>query len=162
MNLRKKLCALLRENARLSFEDLGAMCGITTVEAAAAVHAMEADGIIRGYTCVINEELLSSDSVQAFIEVKVTPKADCGFDEIARTIMMYDEVSDLTLMSGAFDLAVTISGTNYKEIALFVARKLSTIDGVISTATHFTLKPYKEKGIFINEERRDERGFFAP
>jgi DNA-binding Lrp family transcriptional regulator len=122
---------------------------------------MEEEGIIRGYTCVINDELLSSDDVEAFIEVKVTPKADCGFDEIARTIMMYDEVSDLTLMSGAFDLAVTISGTNYKEIALFVARKLSTIDGVVSTATHFTLKSYKEKGIFIDDAPKDERGFYG-
>jgi DNA-binding Lrp family transcriptional regulator len=162
MNVKRKIVALLRENARLSFADLGAMCGITEEEAGAVVHGLEEEGIIRGYTCVINEELLSADNVEAFIEVKVTPKADCGFDEIARTIMRYDEVSDLTLMSGAFDLAVTISGTNYKEIALFVARKLSTIDGVVSTATHFTLKPYKEKGIFIEEAPADERGFFAP
>jgi DNA-binding Lrp family transcriptional regulator len=162
MNIKNKIINLLKENARLSFKDLGAMVGLSEAEAQSVVRGLEHDGIIRGYSVVINEEAAGSDNVEAFIEVKVTPKADCGFDEIARTIMMYDEVKDLTLMSGAFDLAVTISGTNYKEIALFVARKLSTIDGVISTATHFTLKPYKEKGFFIEDAPADERGFISP
>ncbi|MDR0986390.1 MAG: Lrp/AsnC family transcriptional regulator [Ruminococcus sp.] len=162
MNIKNKIINLLKENARLSFKDLGAMIGISEAEAGNLVRELERDGIIRGYSVIVNEEALSSDNVEAFIEVKVTPEADCGFDEIARTIMMYDEVKDLTLMSGAFDLAVTISGTNYKEIALFVARKLSTIEGVISTATHFTLKPYKEKGFFIEDAPADERGFISP
>jgi DNA-binding Lrp family transcriptional regulator len=162
MNIRNRIVSLLKENARLSYGDIAAMVGINEEEAAAAVHSLEDEGIIRGYTAIVSEDKLASDNVEAFIEVKVTPKADCGFDEIARTIMMYDEVQDLTLMSGAFDLAVTISGTNYKEIALFVARKLSTIDGVISTATHFTLKNYKLKGFFLEDSKVDERGYVSP
>jgi DNA-binding Lrp family transcriptional regulator len=162
MNIRNRIVTLLKDNARLSFTDLGAMVGIDEDEAKKIVRSLEDEGIIRGYTAIVNEERVNSDSVEAFIEVKVTPKADCGFDEIARTIMMYDEVKDLTLMSGAFDLAVTISGTNYKEIALFVARKLSTIDGVISTSTHFTLKNYKLKGFFLDDSPVDERGFVSP
>ena len=92
----------------------------------------------------------------------MTPKADFGFDEIARTIMMFDEVDSVTLMSGSFDLAVTLSGTDYKEIALFVARRLSSLDGVISTSTHFVLKRFKDNGFFIESENIDERGFVSP
>ena len=123
---------------------------------------MKKRGVIKGYSVILNEELADKNAVTAFIEVKVTPKADFGFDELARTIMMYDEVDSVTLMSGSFDLAVTLSGTNYKEIALFVAKRLSSIDGVISTSTHFVLKQYKEQGFFIENEAADERGFVSP
>jgi DNA-binding Lrp family transcriptional regulator len=160
--VKKRICALLRENARLSYKELGAMTGISEAEAEKTVKELEETGVIRGYTAIVNEEMINPDAVRAFIEVKVTPKAEFGFDDIAKTIMMYDEVESLTLMSGAFDLAVTIAGTNYKEIALFVARRLSTIDGVLSTATHFVLKPYKELGFFIQTEQTDERGFISP
>jgi DNA-binding Lrp family transcriptional regulator len=160
--VKKRICALLRENARLSYKELGAMTGISEAEAGKIVKELEETGVIRGYTAIVNEEMINPDAVRAFIEVKVTPKAEFGFDDIAKTIMMYDEVESLTLMSGAFDLAVTIAGTNYKEIALFVARRLSTIDGVLSTATHFVLKPYKELGFFIQTEQTDERGFISP
>ncbi len=138
------------------------MTGLSEAEVEAKIKEYEHNGIIKGYSAILNEDLADKDRVTAFIEVKVTPKADCGFDDIAKTIMMYDEVESLTLMSGAFDLAVTISGTNYKEIALFVAQRLSTIDGVISTSTHFFLKRYKEKGIFIDDEETDERSFVSP
>ncbi|MCI5905215.1 MAG: Lrp/AsnC family transcriptional regulator [Oscillospiraceae bacterium] len=152
---------LLKQNARLSTKELAAMTGLSEAEVEARIKDYENKGVIKGYSAILNEDLADKDRVTAFIEVKVTPKAEYGFDDIARTIMMYDEVESLTLMSGAFDLAVTISGTNYKEIALFVARRLSTIDGVISTSTHFFLKRYKEKGIFIDEEK-DERSFVSP
>jgi DNA-binding Lrp family transcriptional regulator len=161
-NVNKRICTLLRENARLSYKELGAMTGISDSEAETAVKELERTGVIRGYTAIVNDEMVSPDAVRAFIEVKVTPKAEFGFDDIAKTIMVYDEVESLTLMSGAFDLAVTIAGTNYKDIALFVARRLSTIDGVLSTATHFVLKPYKELGFFIQTEQTDERGFISP
>ena len=118
--------------------------------------------LLKGNARLSNEQLADKNAVTAFIEVKVTPKADFGFDELARTIMMYDEVDSVTLMSGSFDLAVTLSGTNYKEIALFVAKRLSSIDGVISTSTHFVLKQYKEQGFFIENEAADERGFVSP
>lgn len=153
---------LLQQNARLSCKELAAMTGLSEAEVEAKIKEYEHNGIIKGYSAILNEDLADKDRVTAFIEVKVTPKADCGFDDIAKTIMMYDEVESLTLMSGAFDLAVTISGTNYKEIALFVAQRLSTIDGVISTSTHFFLKRYKEKGIFIEDEETDERSFVSP
>lgn len=138
------------------------MLGITPEEVAARIADYEKRGVIKGYSVILNEELADKNAVTAFIEVKVTPKADFGFDELARTIMMYDEVDSVTLMSGSFDLAVTLSGTNYKEIALFVAKRLSSIDGVISTSTHFVLKQYKEQGFFIENEAADERGFVSP
>lgn len=156
------LIKLLKQNARLSSKELAAMIGTTEQEVDARIKEYEKTGAIKGYSAIINDDLADKDNVTAFIEVKVTPKADCGFDDIAKTIMQYDEVESLTLMSGAFDLAVTISGTNYKEIALFVAQRLSTIEGVLSTSTHFVLKRYKDKGIFIGDEVKDERGFISP
>ena len=138
------------------------MLGVTPEEVAARIADYEKRGVIKGYSVILNEELADKNAVTAFIEVKVTPKADFGFDELARTIMMHDEVDSVTLMSGSFDLAVTLSGTNYKEIALFVAKRLSSIDGVISTSTHFVLKQYKEQGFFIENEAADERGFVSP
>lgn len=156
------LINLLKGNARLSNEQLAVMLGVTPEEVAARIADYEKRGVIKGYSVILNEELADKNAVTAFIEVKVTPKADFGFDELARTIMMYDEVDSVTLMSGSFDLAVTLSGTNYKEIALFVAKRLSSIDGVISTSTHFVLKQYKEQGFFIENEAADERGFVSP
>ena len=156
------LIKLLKGNARLSNEQLAVMLGVTPEEVAARIADYEKRGVIKGYSVILNEELADKNAVTAFIEVKVTPKADFGFDELARTIMMYDEVDSVTLMSGSFDLAVTLSGTNYKEIALFVAKRLSSIDGVISTSTHFVLKQYKEHGVFIENEAADERGFVSP
>ena len=156
------LIKLLKGNARLSNEQLAVMLGVTPEEVAARIADYEKRGVIKGYSVILNEELADKNAVTAFIEVKVTPKADFGFDQLARTIMMYDEVDSVTLMSGSFDLAVTLSGTNYKEIALFVAKRLSSIDGVISTSTHFVLKQYKEQGFFIENEAADERGFVSP
>ena len=156
------LIKLLKGNARLSNEQLAVMLGVTPEEVAARIADYEKRGVIKGYSVILNEELADKNAVTACIEVKVTPKADFGFDELARTIMMYDEVDSVTLMSGSFDLAVTLSGTNYKEIALFVAKRLSSIDGVISTSTHFVLKQYKEQGFFIENEAADERGFVSP
>jgi DNA-binding Lrp family transcriptional regulator len=153
---------LLRQNARLSYKELSNMTGMTEGDVAERVREYERGGAIAGYTAVVGGDIADKDIVTAFIEVKVTPKAARGFDDIAEIIMSFDEVESLTLMSGAFDLAVTISGTNYKEIALFVAQRLSTIEGVISTSTHFYLKRYKENGFYLQGEKRDERGFVAP
>ena len=97
--------------------------------------------------------------VYATIELKVTPQRDCGFDDIAKTIMMYDEVESVSLMSsGAYDLAVEVKGNDLRDVAFFVSERLATIDGILSTSTHFILKKYKEKGIFIDNEEPDERG----
>ncbi|MGN0695719.1 MAG: Lrp/AsnC family transcriptional regulator [Oscillospiraceae bacterium] len=153
---------LLKRNARMSVKDLAAAAGMTEAAVEAKIAEYEKEGVIKGYTLVTNDDLLDKDFVTAFIEVKVTPKADFGFDDLARTIMMYDEVDSVTLMSGSFDLAVTLSGTNYKEIALFVAQRLSTIDGVISTSTHFVLKKYKQNNFFMLSDTEDERSMISP
>lgn len=156
------LLRLLKQNARITNENLAAMLDTTAADIAARIEKYEADGIIKGYSAIINEEAADKDAVTAYIELKVTPQPDFGFDDIARTIMQFSEVESVFLMSGAYDLAVTVSGTNLREIALFVAQRLSTLDGVLSTATHFVLKRYKEKGIFFTEECVDERGFVSP
>lgn len=153
---------LLKKNARMSVKDLAAAAGMSEAAVEAKIAEYEKEGVIKGYTLVTNDDLLDKDFVTAFIEVKVTPKADFGFDDLARTIMMYDEVDSVTLMSGSFDLAVTLSGTNYKEIALFVAQRLSTIDGVISTSTHFVLKKYKQNNFFMQSDAEDERSMISP
>ncbi|MBQ3919410.1 MAG: Lrp/AsnC family transcriptional regulator [Oscillospiraceae bacterium] len=156
-----QLLKLLKENARLSDEELATMTGMSAADVKKAITQYEKQGVIRGYRAVINEELADKNAVTAFIEVKVAPKAEHGFDELARLIMSFEEVDSVTLMSGSFDLAVTLSGTDYKEIALFVARRLSTLDGVISTSTHFVLKRYKDQGIFMDTDI-DERGLVSP
>ena len=149
---------ILQQNARISNTELGEMLGITPQEAAAEIKKLEEDGVIRGYSVILNDELYDNSIVYATIELKVTPQRDCGFDDIAKTIMMYDEVESVNLMSGSYDLAVEVRGSNLKDVALFVSERLSTIEGVLSTATHFILKKYKEKGIFIDGEEHDERG----
>ena len=150
------LVKLLKRNARFSNEQLAAMLGTTPEDVAKQIEKLENDGIIKGYSAIVDENRADKSTVIAIIELKVTPKRDCGFDELAKTVMMYDEVDSVSLMSGSYDLAVTVTGTDYKTIALFVAQRLSTIEGVLSTTT------YKEKGIFIQEEDADERGLIAP
>jgi DNA-binding Lrp family transcriptional regulator len=156
------LLNLLKQNARLSHEQLASMLDMTVEDVTKKIEAYEKQGVIMGYSVILNEELADKDNVTAFIEMKVTPQRDYGFDDLAKTIMMYDEVESVSLMSGSFDLSVTISGTDMKTVALFVAQRLSTIEGVIATTTHFVLKRYKEKGIFIENKDSDERGFVSP
>lgn len=156
------LIKLLNQNARFSNEELAAMLGTTPKDIADQIEQLEKNGVIKGYSVILDESLADKDMVMAIIELKVTPQRDCGFDEIAKTIMMYDEVDSISLMSGSYDLSVTVKGRNLQDIALFVAQRLSTIEGVLSTTTHFILKTYKEKGIFIEDEDKDERGFVAP
>ncbi len=153
---------ILQQNARISDREIAAMLGITEAEAAAEIKRLEDTGVIKGYSVIVNEELYDKSAVYATIDLKVTPQRDCGFDDIAKTIMMYDEVENVFLMSGAYDLSVKVKGNNLRDVALFVSERLSTIDGVLSTATHFLLKKYKEKGIFIENEDTDERGLICP
>ena len=160
--MKKDILEILENDSRKTVDEIALMLGVQAEEAAAAIAEMEADGVICGYSTLINWETVKDDFVTAMIEVKVTPKRDCGFDELAKTVMMYDEVEAVSLMSGSYDLFVTVKGKDFKDIALFVAQRLSTIEGVLSTSTHFVLKTYKEKGIFIEEEDVDERGLIAP
>lgn len=157
------LLQLLKQNARFTNQQLAAMLDTTEADIVARIKDFEKKGVIMGYSVILNDELADKDTVTAFIEIRVTPQRDCGFDDLAKTIMMYDEVESVSLMSGAYDLAVTVTGADLKTIALFVAQKLSTIEGVISTATHFVLRRYKEKGIFIKQDKNiDERGLVSP
>ncbi|MBP5432604.1 Lrp/AsnC family transcriptional regulator [Ruminococcus sp.] len=150
---------ILQQNARISNRELGEMLGISAEEAAAEIERLEKRGVIKGYSVIVNDALYDDSVVYATIELKVTPQRDCGFDDIAKTIMMYDEVESVSLMSsGAYDLAVEVKGSNLKDVAFFVSERLATIDGILSTSTHFILKKYKEKGIFIDGEELDERG----
>ena len=156
----KELLHLLKQNARLSNHELAAMLGKTEQEVAAQIAELEESGVIRGYSVIVDEELADRDSVSAYIELKITPQPDCGFDELARIISAFEEVESVTLMSGGYDLGITITGSGLRDIAGFVAQRLATLDGVLSTRTHFVLKRYKEKGIFIQEEPGDERGVY--
>ncbi len=156
------LLELLKQNARLSNHELAVMLGTTEEAVATQIKDYENKGFIKGYSTIINEELACKDTVTAFIELKVSPKAEYGYDDLAKTVMQFDEVEDVSLMSGAYDLAVTVRGPSLREIAFFVSQRLATIDGVLSTATHFVLQRYKDKGITLYDEKLDERGFVSP
>lgn len=158
----KTLVDLLRENARLTNEQLATMLATTPEDIAARIKQLEADGTIIGYSAIINEEEYDKNCVTAFIEVRVSPEVQCGYDDIAKIIAQYREVDSVQLMSGSFDLAVTLRGTNLREIALFVSDRLATLDGVLSTTTHFILQRYKEKGIHFKAESADERSLVSP
>ncbi|WMJ22619.1 Lrp/AsnC family transcriptional regulator [Paludicola sp. MB14-C6] len=153
-----QIIKLLEENARYSNEEIAVMLNTTADDVRAQIDKLEKEGIIRGYKVIIDREKVSENHVEALIELKVTPKRDFGFDEIADKIAQYPEVEDLYLMSGGFDLALILSGKTFKDIALFVSQRLATLDSVVSTATHFVLSRYKEKGVIINNTSLDERG----
>lgn len=160
--MNKKLLDLLRQDARLSNAEIATMLGISETEAAAQIEALERSGIIMGYSAIINEELADETSVTAMIDIKVSPMKGSGFDDLAQTIMSYDEVDSVFLMSGAYDLSVTITGTSLRNVALFVSERLSVLDGVLSTTTHFVLRRYKEKRHVFSEEQSDERSMVSP
>lgn len=158
----KTLVDLLRENARLSNEQLALILGITAEAAAAQIKKLEEDGIVIGYSAIINEEKYDKNAVTALIELKVSPQVECGYDDVAKIIAQYDEVDTVQLMSGGFDLAVIVRGKSLRDIALFVSERLATLDGVLSTTTHFMLQRYKEKGVNFLGEEADERSIVSP
>ncbi len=153
-----RLLTLLDENARLTTAQLAVMLNKTENEVADEIAAYEKAGVIRGYKALINWEKVDENKASALIELRVSPKRDRGFDEIAGRIMQFEEVESVYLMSGGYDLAVKVHGRSMQEIAMFVMRRLSTLDSVLSTATHFILTRYKDGGVILNqEEERDER-----
>ena len=153
-----KLLKLMNTNARLSGEQMAVMLNMTEAEVDAAIAKLETDGVIRGYKPLIDWEKTGEEVVTAIIQLSIAPSKDEGFDGIAKTIMAMDEVESLSLMSGGHDLMVTVNGRTFKEVAMFVAKRLSSMDGVLATATHFVLKKYKERGVLFTEEEQDERG----
>lgn len=157
-----KLLDVLRQNARLSNAEIAAMLGESEVDVAAEIARLEHEGIIMGYAAIIDEEKADDNAVTAMIELKMTPIKDRGFDDLAHTIMSYEEIDSVFLLSGPYDLMVTISGTSLRNVALFVSERLAVLDGVISTTTHFILRRYKEKHHIFNEEQFDERDMISP
>jgi DNA-binding Lrp family transcriptional regulator len=153
-----KLLNLLYNNARMTNAQLAVMLGSTEKEVAEHIDEWEKNGVIRGYKAVIDWERTDRAYVTALIELRVTPKRDLGFEGIAETVMRFDEVESVYLMSGGYDLAVIVSGQTFKDIAMFVAKRLSTLDSVLSTATHFVLRRYKDGGVMFLGEKKDERG----
>ena len=156
------LLKLLHDNAALSPAQLASLLNLPEAEVSRKVKAYEDDQVILGYRTILNEEKLGVDSVRAVIEVKITPEREGGFDRLAERIAKYREVTSCYLMSGAYDLLVMVEGNNLREVATFVSEKLATVQGVLSTATHFMLKPYKKQGVLVKPERNEERLAVAP
>ena len=158
----EEILDVLEKNSRATITDLAVMLAQPEEEIAKEISAMEKEKIICGYHTLINWDKTNTERVVALIEVRVTPQRDEGFDSIAKRIYRYKEVTSVYLMSGAFDLTVIIEGRTMKEVALFVGQKLAVLDSVISTSTHFVLKKYKDHGLVLDEEKKDERMIVSP
>src|SRR6185369_4118777 len=156
-NSMEPLLKLLHENATLKPAQLAAMLNMPEAEVAAKIKSYESDQVILAYRTILNEEKLGMESVRAVIEVKITPERGGGFDRLAERIAKYSEVNSCYLMSGGYDLLVVVEGKNLRDVATFVSEKLATIQGVVSTATHFMLKPYKIQGVLMKLEQNEER-----
>lgn len=156
------LLKLLRDNASLPPKQLAAILNLPEDDVARRIKTYEQENVILGYRTILNEEKMGLDRVRAVIEVKITPEREGGFNRLAERIAKYAEVSSCHLMSGGYDLQVVVEGNNLREVASFVSEKLATLHGVISTATHFILKPYKEQGVLMNQDRNEERLAVSP
>jgi DNA-binding Lrp family transcriptional regulator len=152
-----KLLKILEQNARLTNSQIAVMLGISEEMVEKKINKYEQSGVIKGYNALINYDKLQTPRVVALIELKVSPKKDLGFDEIAKTISEFEEVQSVYLMSGGYDLAVKVNGTDFKDIALFVSQKLATLNSVLSTATHFLLSKYKEQNVIMDDQEVDIR-----
>jgi DNA-binding Lrp family transcriptional regulator len=156
------LLQLLRRKARFTDRELGDLLSLDHAAVSARIAAWEAEGTILGHHSVINSEAIGDTSVSAFIEVKVTPERGGGFDRLAMRVARFDQVVSCYLASGGYDLMVVVEGADLREVARFVSEKLSSLDGVISTATHFRLKTYKENGFLFEREAGTERLAVSP
>ncbi|HEY8965069.1 MAG TPA: Lrp/AsnC family transcriptional regulator [Candidatus Methylacidiphilales bacterium] len=156
------LLKLLQADARATPETLAKQLNLTPELVTGMIRELEQKGIILGYTAIVDNDKADLETVQAVIEVKITPERDGGFDRIANRIARYPEVTSCCLMSGGYDLLVIIHGKTMKEVAMFVSEKLATVAGVLSTATHFMLKPYKEQGVLLVGEGAQERLSVTP
>jgi DNA-binding Lrp family transcriptional regulator len=160
--MKEKILAAIDKNSKLTAKDLAAMFGSTEEEVASIIKELEDDTVICGYPTLINWDKTESEKVTALIEIKVTPQRGQGFDKIAERIYKFDEVEAVYLMSGGFDLTVIIEGKSMKEVATFVSSKLAPMEAVLSTATHFVLKKYKDHGLPLVQEKNDERMLITP
>ena len=155
-----KLLKLLNKNARIAPADMATMLGLSEEEVLREIAEMERDGLIRGYKAVIDWDQLDNTYVSAIIELKVTPKAGFGFEDVAAKVMKYPEVESVYLMSGVYDLNVVVKGKSLQDVANFVAKELSAMESVTSTATHFVMRRYKELDVELLGSGKDERGSY--
>lgn len=155
--IKKGIVKLLQEDARYTADKIAVLLGISKEEAENAIRELEEKGIIVKYSAIVNTEKSGEDCVDALIEIKVTPQARSGYDAIAKQINSFEEVKAVYLMSGAYDMLVTIEAKTIRNIALFVSDKLSVIDGITGAATHFILKKYKESGVVLHSSENNKR-----
>ena len=146
-----ELLEILSENSSFTSKELSLMLGEPEDYIKAQIKEYEQSGIIKGYHAIVDWEKVPDAGVTALIQLNVVPKKETGFDDVAKKLMAFDEVSSLQLMAGAFDFAVTVKGKTIQDVASFVARKLACLDGVSATATHFFLKSYKDNGAILSE-----------
>lgn len=157
-----ELLEILQGNALQSREDIARMLGVPVEKVNERIADYEKKGVIRGYQAILNEDQLGLDKVTAVIEVKVTPQREGGFDTIAERISRFPEVRSAYLMSGTYDLLLFVEGRTLREVAGFVSERLSPLQGVLSTSTHFMLKTYKRFGVLMRKESTDERLTVSP
>ena len=155
--MREEILNFIEKNSRVDLKEVAVCLGMTEVDVANELAAMESEGIICGYHTLIDWDKVTEERIHALIEVKVTPQRGKGFDEIAERIYKYPEVQSTYLISGGYDLLVFMEGKTLREISSFVSQKLSTLDSVLSTTTHFVLRKYKDHGIVLNKKSEDER-----
>ena len=159
---RMKILTFIEHNSRIHLKELAVILGVEEVAVANELAAMEQEGIICGYHTMIDWDKTTTEKVTALIEVRVTPQRGQGFDTIAERIYKYPEVNSVYLISGGFDLMVILEGKTLKEISQFVSDKLSTQESILSTATHFILKKYKDHGTILTKKYEDEREKITP
>lgn len=161
--MKNEILELLENNSRLTAQDIAIMIGKDVIEVTKAIKELEESQVICGYNTLINwDHTDKKDIVTALIEVRVTPQRGEGFDKVAERIYNYNEVKAVYLMSGGFDFTVIIEGKTMKEVALFVGQKLAPLESVLSTATHFVLKKYKDYGVIFEEDKKDGRMIVSP
>lgn len=160
--MREELLSIIEKNSRIDVKELAVILGVEEVDVMNTLADMEKEGIICGYHTLINWEKTTQEKVNALIEVRVTPQRGQGFDSIAERIYKYPEVHAVYLISGGYDLLVSLEGKSLKEISSFVSDKLSTLESVLSTATHFILKKYKDHGTILSKKNEDEREMITP
>lgn len=158
----EELLKLIQSNALESHENLARMLGLAPAEVSRRIADYEKRGVIRGYQAILNEDQLDLEKVTAVIEVKVTPQREGGFDTIAERIGRFPEVRSAYLMSGTYDLLLFVEGRTLREVAAFVSERLSPLEGVLSTSTHFMLKTYKRFGVLMHQPTSDERLTVTP
>ena len=159
--MNKQLLKLLSKNARCHTADLAAAMGMSEEAVRGEIKLLEDEGYIRGYKAVIDWEKSEDAYVSAIIELKVTPKPGYGFEDVARRVARYKQVESVYLMSGVYDLNVVVKGKSLQDVALFVAKELSTMESVTSTATHFVMRRYKELDVELLTDKEDDRGTYS-